>query len=409
MKQYDVIIIGAGPAGSMAAMQCAGSGLSTLLLEKKPAPGGKSCGGGLTRRTVDLLKRSGCFERIPVEQPVRDLAMYFCSSKRSCTMKSGNDFMVTVKRGAFDRALAEEAVRKGVHFKTSEAFVRYSRHRADRIEVVTDNSAYAARALIGADGYYSRVHKQLTLEAGRPVKDLPMMFGVECDVAQNALASLDPRTCHLFFQMKPPVLYGWAFPGKARFNVGVVIGADGRTDGNWAKNISSAAPVRQLEALLSRISPDPIRWSRIGAAPIPLFTPGRRRMLERQNVFIIGDAAGFADAWTGEGIYYALSSADLVHRAVAANLNAGANGTRLEYRPGYSALCERTIIPELVYASRFHRLFKRFPSMYLFLQYRKVRELFIPFTTGEITYRQALLKAFGYSLLYKMHVLKNSA
>ena len=118
---------------------------------------------------------------------------------------------------------------------------------------------------------------------------------------------------------------------------------------------------------------------------------------------LLGDAAGFADAWTGEGIYFAVKSAVLAHKAI---INALVHEKKIECLSTYSKLCNKFICRELNMSYLVSEMFKKFPSLYDNLQYPKVRQLFVPHTQGKISYEKALVKAFLLISGYKLRLIK---
>ncbi len=397
MKTYDVAVIGAGPAGGIAATLCARSGLKTILVEKKKLPRAKTCAGGLTARCVHLLRDISCLNDQWLLRTVNRLMIHYPQTGASCELLSSKPYLCTVNRPDFDGAMVELAAVAGAEIRQAESFVSYQLNLNGRIGITTDRSDFSAKVLIGADGYHSRVRKQMVREAGLSISN-PMMFGIACDVPMNQVSSLSPDHCHLFFNVEKGINYGWAFPKKDVFNAGLVLNA-----GNRAKAFKPSNPLDLLKFFVRKISGKNILCGRVGAAPIPLFAPSRNSMIQKDNVLLAGDAAGFADAWTGEGIYYAVRSAVLAHRVIQKALD-GENP--IECLSMYSKLCKKHICSELDMSYRVSELFTRFPSLYDYLQYPGVRQLFVPHTQGKIRYPKALVKAFFLVSGYKLGLLK---
>jgi len=396
MKSYDVAIIGAGPAGAVAAALCARSGLKTIIVEKKKLPRVKSCAGGITARAIRLLRDLNYINDQWFEKCVNRLMIHYPKTGESYELISKQPYLATVCRSDFDRKLAELAARSGAYLAESEAFVHYERETSGQLMVKTDKSEFCARILIGADGYYSQVRKQMISETGSAIS-FPMMFGIECDVAIDQIRSLPLEHCHLFFNSGAHVNYGWAFPKKEVINIGIVLDAEDNM-----KSLKSLMPVQQIKWFLQKISGKNPDWIRIGAAPIPLFGKVLNPPIQNRNVFLVGDAAGFADAWTGEGIYFGVSSAIFAHQTIKSCLS---REKGLDYLSTYSKLCRKFIYPELRMSYWVAKMFQNMPSFYNYLMYPKVRELFVPHTEGKISYPKALLKAFLLVTGYKLRIL----
>ena len=154
MKKFDVIVVGAGPAGSTAARQCAINNLSTLLLEKEKFPRFKLCAGGVTRAAMDELD----FE-LPkdiIERRCSGLKAGFNDHQNQVDFKSTVAYMV--KRDKFDQKLADMAVEAGAVIHESEPCRDISLGR-DNVSVHTDKNEYQGNLVIGADGFFSIVLK----------------------------------------------------------------------------------------------------------------------------------------------------------------------------------------------------------------------------------------------------------
>jgi geranylgeranyl reductase family protein len=394
---YDVAVIGAGPAGAIAAVLCARSGLRTVLVEKKRLPRAKSCAGGLTARCIRLLRDIDCFNEHWLQRTVNGLMIHYLHTGQSLELASKEPYLGTVLRPDFDMALTELAANAGADIREKESFVGYSRSSDFKLHIKTDQSEFYTSILIGADGFHSQVRKQMISEMGLTISN-PMMFGIECDIAMDQIRKLSPHHCHLFFNFGKDINYGWAFPKKDILNIGLVLNA-----GNSAKTFKPSNPVHQLNIFLQKISENNIQWNRIAAAPIPLFVASRKTMIQNGNVLLVGDAAGFADAWTGEGIYFGVKSAVLAHMAI---INALVREKKIECLSSYTKLCNKFICKELNMAYRVSKMFKKFPSLYDYLQYLMVRQLFVPHTQGKISYEKALVKAFLLISGYKLRLLR---
>jgi flavin-dependent dehydrogenase len=322
--------------------------------------------------------------------------IHYPQTSTSCELISNAPYLGTVNRPDFDMALLRLADKAGAEIREAESFIAYQRKSNGQVGITTDQTIFSTKVLIGADGFHSQVRKQMISEIGLAISN-PRMFGIECDVAMDQIRKLSPHHCHLFFNFGKDINYGWAFPKKEILNIGLVLNA-----GNRVRPIKPSHPVRQIKFFLEKISGKNIQWNRIGAAPIPLFGASRKPMIQNGNVLLLGDAAGFADAWTGEGIYFGVKSAVLAHRAI---INALVREKKIECLSSYTKLCNKFICKELNMAYRVSEMFKKFPSLYDYLKYPKVRQLFAPHTQGKISYEKVLVKAFllvlGYKLQFK--------
>ena len=161
-KNYDVVIVGAGPAGSAAAIRLANRNPElasrTLVLEKCAFPRMKLCAGGVTRHADDLLRHLGVYVDTP-SFPVH--AIRFVFEDLEFTFPWRNAFRV-VRREEFDMALATTARTHGVELREEET-VRDLLRDETGVTVVTDDREFRAHVVIGADGANSLVRRKLGL------------------------------------------------------------------------------------------------------------------------------------------------------------------------------------------------------------------------------------------------------
>jgi len=393
MKTYDVAIVGAGPAGAVAGFLCAESGLKTVIIEKKHLPRYKSCGGGVTARTIELLKRVNCFDPGCFDSFVEQLTVHLPGAGRAYRVRADKPFMGFVRRADFDMALTRMAQDKGARLRTGEAFQGFRAANRGKLEIATHSSVLESRILIGADGYTSRVRKQLERRC-RTVSPVPALLGIEGDLKADAVHSLSSGHCHLFFNVSPAASYGWVFPRGDRLNAGLLIHM-GALKGRY--------PNRLLDGFVENAINPTALLERRGGGMLPLFKRVKNPVLQRENVLLTGDAAGFADAWTGEGIYYAVKSAMLAHQSIRRSFG-GAKGGLMEY----SRLYRREILNELTLSYLFFLFFRRLPRAYHLLAHERIRRLFVPYIRGESGYPKILVKALAYSLGYKFGMLADN-
>jgi geranylgeranyl reductase family protein len=316
VASYDVAIVGAGPAGSTAAFRLATAGARVLLLDKATFPRDKPCGGGVTGRAARLLP----FSIEPVVEAVVD--------RMDCGLRYRHRFSRSAVRGPLaymtqrlllDHFLLRKAAEAGAEVREGET--------ADAREL-------DARIVIGADGCNGASAKQLELAEN-------VVHGV-------ALEANYPHEARFVGAMVVEIAviqggYGWIFPKGDHVNVGV--------GGN-------AEEGPRLRAELGRmceeygIDPDAARETR--GYRLPLRQPGSR--LARGRTAVIGDAAGLVDPFSGDGMYEAFLSAQLVSDA-ALEVLAG----RAEDLEPYAAAVERRIVPLLRAGWGAKRAFERFP------------------------------------------------
>jgi flavin-dependent dehydrogenase len=279
----------------------------------------------------------------------------------------------TVVRSEFDQLLLDRACARGVRFLAETGFVDAT-ETADAVSVATSRGVLRCRLLLAADGAASAVRNKLF---GKDlVAYVPAMEAMLWP-APGMLERFGDRALFDFDGM--PRGYGWIFPKRDHFNVGVYSPFGGAAlRQHLDRFIAAYASLRQ-----------PSRLECQGYV-IPL--QNRRQLYQRGRVWLLGDAAGLAEALFGEGIYFALKSATIAAKAIAAD------GLRAESAL-YSRLLRRELLPELRAAAWMARLIYRFPKLafsHLVLN-QQINHDFAGLISGQVGYRDCLLKtALGF-------------
>jgi geranylgeranyl reductase family protein len=365
----DVLVVGAGPAGSHLAYLLAGQGLQVTLIDKQAFPRAKVCGGGLSRKAMDLLG----FDLGPVMHRAIGGAILNYRNRDAILKEVQPMAACTVVRSEFDQLLLDRACARGVRFLAETGFVDAT-ETADAVSVATSRGVLRCRLLLAADGAASAVRNKLF---GKDlVAYVPAMEAMLWP-APGMLERFGDRALFDFDGM--PRGYGWIFPKRDHFNVGVY------------SPFGGAALRQHLERFIAAYASlrQPLRLECQGYV-IPL--QNRRQLYQRGRVWLLGDAAGLAEALFGEGIYFALKSATIAAKAIAAD------GLRAESAL-YSRLLRRELLPELRAAAWMARLIYRFPKLafsHLVLN-QQVNHDFAGLISGQVGYRDCLLKtALGF-------------
>lgn len=316
---FDLLIIGAGPAGSFAAELLAKGGARVALFDGRPEGEPKACGGGVTAKALNawphLLNAVG--------RTITELDLYSPSSKR-LHLALDEPFAI-YSRIAFDGYLRERARDAGAHVISEKISARKTKRTGDGWRVVSDSGAeWTGAFLIGAEGANSGVAKMLA--GPLPPSDMEVAFGYRAPLPANSVAP----TAVAF--LPGWVGYAWAFPRPDHISFGIATTQDafeheplddllwqfmigyyeqceGRTVKFWNNEINTPERTRIQEHLRTTAE----RY----AARIPGLAPKTwdTRKVSGDDWALLGDAAGFADPVTGEGIYYALRSAELFAEA----------------------------------------------------------------------------------------------
>jgi geranylgeranyl reductase family protein len=355
---FDVVIAGAGPAGSHAAALLARQGLSVALLDKSRFPREKVCGGGLSAKSLELLDAgvAKVVQRTFTGAWIawRDRALFY----KDMGQRAG----CTVLRSEFDAWLVERAEQAGAQFYP-QTHVRHVADEDGGVRLETSNGIFRGRLLLAADGVASPIRTQVF---GRDV--VRYAPAIEALLPfENARMDLNQRV--LFDLGGMPRGYGWVFPKRDHLNVGVysLFGGPG---------IRAHLDVFLRRHNLSRTGGE----MRVCGYAIPVRNV--KRSYERGRIWLLGDAAGFAESVFGEGIYFALQSAVLAARAVR---EAGG-------RPqpgGYARLVQQVLEPELRGSERIGRLLYSMGSFAFdpLARSRMASAWFAGLVTGGVGYR----------------------
>jgi geranylgeranyl reductase family protein len=325
MGSFDVAVVGAGPAGSVAAYRLASSGARVLLVDRASFPRDKPCGGGVTGRAARLLP----FSIEPVVEDVVDRIECRLHYRSRFERRARAPLAYMTQRKRLDHVLLERAAAAGADVRDG---VKVTDVRDDAL--VVDGEEISARIVVCADGCN-----------GRAAKGLGLAEEVVHGVALEANYPYDPRYAHAMILEIAVVRggYGWIFPKGDHVNVGV--------GGEESEGPSLRRHLRTL-CELRGIDPDAATDTRGYRLPMR----GAGTTLARGRVAAIGDAAGLVDPFSGDGMYEAFLSARLVSDA-ALDVLAG----RAEGLEPYAEAVERRITPLAKAGWGAKAAFDRFP------------------------------------------------
>ncbi len=375
--RYDVIVIGAGPAGSMAARECAARGLSVIVLDKATFPRDKPCGGGVTVRAANLLPfdLSGVIER-----RIFSVRFSLCQS-RAFTRRASTPLTYLTQRSRLDTFLVEHALAAGARL-LERVSIRSVERFPCHVLVRAGQETFEGRTLVGADGVNGQTAKLVGLAVSHR-----MGIALEGNITPRGGI---PRVWEDAMGIdvgSVPGGYGWVFPRGDHLNIGVGgVGHVGpglrahlwRLTGSYGFNPETMWGVRGYRL--------PIRSS---SAP-----------LVDGNVLLVGDAAGLVDPLTGEGIYAALWSGHVAGKHLAAYLSGEVADLR-----GYEREVVQDLVPELESADRCHAVVHLAPTAFVrSIQYLPAAwGLLCAILRGEQTYvgfrRRRRAMSFGIDLI----------
>ena len=378
MRRYDadVIVVGAGPAGATAARLLAAWGISVLLLERYRLPRYKPCGGAITKRTIQFLAP---LDISPViETWVRKIVVQSPNGESFAT-NLPEGLIATVMRDKFDTYLTDAAILAGAKLKSGEPVLRCEQ-RLDGVEVITARETYRCLALIGADGANSVVAEQLGLKPKRRAVSIVVELSPEARERWD-----DSIHLHFPFNLNG---YAWCFPKGDHLSAGIYTRSPQIP--NWREWLHLYLANLELSDCLDR--------QKIRGHTIPI--ADKRSVFHKGNVIVVGDAAGVADPFTGEGISWAIYTG----RLAAAFVRAFLEGER-DALSDYTRAVRKEVLGEMSAANRFAKILFSLPqfSFRHFLRREPVLNNFAKLLGGEVTYRELWNKALrkGLSLLMR--------
>jgi geranylgeranyl reductase family protein len=334
VERFDAIVVGAGPAGSTAALRLSRSGARVLLLDRERFPRDKPCGGGLTERAVKQLP-------VSVDPVVEEVVDRFELGFRYGTrFERGGErpLVLMTQRRRLDAHLAEQAASAGADFRDGlratalelgerEATVRF------------DGTAAQAQVVIGADGVNGLTARAFGLGERR--------HGVALEGNVSYVHAREDRwRGRAVVELGTvPGGYAWVFPKGDHVNVGV---------GGWK---SEGPRLREhLERACAGYGLPYDRLEAVRGFRLPMRRTGDS--LVRGRALLVGDAAGLVDPLSGDGIYEALLSSRLAAEAVLDLLA----GRRADLEP-YGERLERELAPMMSASWSAKQAFDRFPRL----------------------------------------------
>jgi len=340
--RYDVIVVGAGPAGSTAARESAQRGLSVLMLDKAEFPRDKPCGGGVTVRCANLLD----IDLTPVIERTVTGAKFTLHRGREFSRSSSGVISYMTQRRHLDALLAERAVEAGVTFRQRESLKSVERNNGN-VTVRAGRETYEGRTLVAADGANGTTAKMAGVKAN-------FLHGIalEGNITPKGTFPAEWETTMGTDFGGLPGGYGWAFPKGDHLNIGV---------GGW--KYLGPTLMGKLNELVEFYGFDPADLWGVRGHHLPIHRRGSPFV--DGNVVLVGDAAGVLDPLTAEGIYGALWTG----QAAAANIAEHLDGKTANL-DGYRKQVERQLLPELTVGRQFHDVFHLWPGFFIGIERR---------------------------------------
>lgn len=313
---FDVIVVGAGPAGSTAARALREHGVQVLLLDKASFPRDKACGGGMPTRV---------WKRFPYVEPYLDSlsygsVTYSMSCRYQLRVVRDTPFLGMVQRREFDAALLRLAVEAGVEFRPETAVVDME-VRADRVALsLSSGERVEGRVVLGCDGMNSLVAQKAGLSSAGDLRCVCLVGEHPMSPEQLVALYSEKHLVHLFIKAEGIAGYGWVFPKKDCVNVGIGEFSSAVQAGTQRRSLKETYSLFIASLKAQGLLPEGFPDNDARGAVLPIF-PLKKTFAGR--VMVCGDAAGFINPITGEGIYYAMMSGLLAGGVAAEAVAAG--------------------------------------------------------------------------------------
>lgn len=322
--RYDVAIAGGGPAGLAVAIESGRRGLATIVLERSLDPPDKACGEGLMPRGLRWLEAAGVRSSIshadcaPIES-IRWIEQDGSHTEGRLPAPGG----LGIRRTALTAALARRAREWGVELRLGSS-VRHHERRSDEVVVETESERIRAALLVGADGLHSPIRRAAGLD--RRVA-LPRRFGLRQHFR------IAPWTHAVEVHLRPGI-QAFATPaGDQRVGIAFLWEADA-----LEMQPSFAGLLDLFPRLAERVAGSPPDSRPRGAGPL---AQGCRRPVA-DRLALVGDAAGYVDAITGEGVTLAFTCAAALGAVLPQAMDRGVTGSSLApYARGFGRAFHR--------------------------------------------------------------------
>ena len=371
-KCFDAAVIGAGPAGSSAALALARHGHAVVLLEKAALPRYKTCGGGVLQRAFKLLPTEA---KAAVERSFHSVALNFLGTEMNFVTTRPQPIVHMTMRADLDFLLARAAEKAGVRVVES-CPVKSVSEQNDFVEIISEREKFRAKFVIAADG----VHSITAKAAGW--SELPVLapaLEYEIYLADEDLARFSQLPRFDFNAIDAG--YAWVFPKRTHLSVGIL------STHRVCPNLQTKLADYLRQSGITRIQKTEKHGYLIPLAP-------RREPLARGRILLVGDAAGLVDPVLAEGISHATKSG---HLAAAALAEGRLDVAKVSHC--YLSLLEQQILPELRAGRFLAKFLYHHPSIRngaFRLGGQKLCEFMTDVVMGESSYRDAVSQPSSY-------------
>ncbi|MQY62651.1 geranylgeranyl reductase family protein [archaeon] len=325
---YDVVVVGAGPAGSTIAKIVAERGFKVLVLEKYTLDREKPCGGAISNRVVEHF-------RIPEKAFARKCTgIFFCSPKNRTAVIGKRGKIRFVMRSVFDKVLCQMAMDKGAEFfeksLVNEPLIKNGKVIGVKAKIEGKTKTIKGKLVIAADGTPSTMAKKLELYSGRP-NTIGFCFQYQMELSNELIEQRIGSNMEIYFGSQwIPFGYTWIFPKNNVVTVGC---------GTWI-DVIQQRKISLKEQLDHFIKKHPVASTKLEGAKVLhsqahlIGFPGVLKDNVAKGCLIVGDASGTVSIVNSEGIWYSMKSGEAAGISAAETLEKGdvsANTIRTNY------------------------------------------------------------------------------
>ena len=305
-----------------------------VLIDKDTFPRDKPCGGGLPIRVLNRFKYMK--DKGLIENYTHGAVAYSSSLKYKVIVKKKEPLGTMVIREKFDHGLVQLAVDNGTDFidKKTVKNIKISKDKAKVI--LDDQTEMDSEIIVGADGVWSNVAKKTGLASTKRHTGFCIFQEYKLDEKTIDRFFDKERICHVHIKFQDITDYSWVFPKKQHLNIGVVKLSP---DTNMSKTKTNLLNIyKEYFNILkkTRVIPENLKIGRCKGGALPL-TPLEKTYGDR--VILVGDAAGFINPISGEGIYYAMSSGEIAAKIINESLEN--NDTSEKFLSKYQKNCRK--------------------------------------------------------------------
>jgi menaquinone-9 beta-reductase len=377
-RERDVIVVGAGPAGSVAAILLAQQGHDVLLLDRQSFPRDKICGDGVPTGVIQMMNRLGMAAKVQAAERRGDfnpISQVRLVSPKGFVLDmplpdgAAGEHSYVAPRKVIDALLQEHAVESGAEFmagQVQEPLLASGQVVGVQAKVVENGRSaihhLRARLVIGADGVTSAIARALR---PRQQQHQPQHKAVALRAYIEDIEEV-PNTAEFYLYESILPGYAWIFNlGNGRANIGLGMRLDHfrQTKRKLEDMLKEFLALPDIRGRLKRGGQlrDVATWPlNFGSQPgLPVAFDG---------AMLVGDAAGFINPITGGGIHNGIISAELAAKTAHEALSAGSMA--LSQLKVYEQRCQKALWPNLRRSYNYQRLLHRFPFLTDFLVQR---------------------------------------